>query len=1695
MDRGTDDAFDSDADTITGQTVTTTLNPGESDLTWDAGLYQATSIGDFVWLDTNANGIQDTGETGVSGVTVRLYRPGFGSDGIAGTPDDAASIASMPTNSSGAYLFSSLIPGDYYVEFVLPAGYTFSPADQGANDAVDSDANPATGRTINTTLVSNESDLTWDAGLYKVASLGDFVWLDTNANGIQDTGETGVSGVTVNLYRPGFGPDGIAGTPDDAASIANMPTNSSGAYLFTDLIPGDYSVEFILPTGYIFSLADQGANDALDSDANTTTGRTINTTLISGENDLTWDAGLYEAASLGDFVWLDVNGNGIQDGTETGIGGVTVNLYRPGFGPDGVAGTPDDTVSVASMPTNPSGAYLFANLIPGDYIVEFMSPAGYTFSPADRGADDALDSDANLVTGRTINTTLISGEKDLTWDAGLYQAASIGNLVWLDTNANGIQDTGETGVNGVTVRLYRPGFGPDGVAGTPDDAVSVANMPTNASGAYLFANLIPGDYFVEFVPPAGYTFSPADQGGDDTVDSDANITTGRTINTTLVSNESDLTWDAGLYQVTSIGDFVWLDTNANGIQDTGETGVSGVIVRLYRPGFGPDGIAGTPDDAASIANMPTNPGGAYLFANLIPGDYFVEFVLPAGYTFSLADQGANDAADSDANPTTGRTINTTLVSNESDLTWDAGLYKTTSLGDFVWLDTNANGIQDKGETGIEAVTVNLYRPGFGPDGVAGTPDDAAKVTSTPTAADGSYLFANLIPGDYSVEFVPPTGYLFSPIDQGSDDAVDSDADTTTGRTINTTLVSGESDLTWDAGLYLAASLGNFVWLDSNVNGLQDSGEKGVNGVTVNLYRPGYGLDGIAGTPDDADKVSTTTTNPSGLYVFTGLIPGNYSVEMVPPSGYTLSPADRGSNDAIDSDANPATGRTVTTTLVSGENDLSWDAGLNHLAALGNFVWNDADANGIQDTGEVGIDGVTVNLYRPGYGLDGIPGNADDSIAVATTSTAGGGLYSFTALKPGDYAVEFVPPTGYVISPIDQGGSDALDSDVNPITNRTIVTHLVAGETDLTWDAGLNNQQAALGNFVWFDINNNGLQDAGEKGVANVSVSLYTSTGTLVTTTLTGSDGSYGFSTAPGDYYVVFMPPSGYVFSPANQGSNDSIDSDADVITGQTATTNLTGGENDLTWDAGLNLLAKIGIAKRVVGKPVLVSPGTWDVTYEILVQNYGTVALNNIQVIDDLAATFPAPTTFAVQSLSSTTLTVNWPGYTGITTKANLLTGADTLNVGGSGTLTLVVRVVPTSVGPYNNTAIATGQDSFGNETSDRSDDGTTPDGDGNGDPSNDSDPTPVPFGTNLFDPPFGIKTVDNSGLPALHWTMAWINDTNIVAIAARVNDPIPEGLSYSASGKSSGYPVPSSAPTGSSNLGVACKYDPTSKSTSTTLCYYEGPTSAFPRGRIIWQGQLGPDLGVKSADNAVNDIDITFSGTVDNGITQIKNIASIDSDLNGDGDAEDTNEHTTATCQASWQIKVSHTPNDKTRLELPATGFAPDITSIVPPQPEGLAYRQYTAAALSLEIPSLGIKQDIVGVPEDQNSWNVSWLDQNVGYLDGTAFPTWNGNSVLTGHVYLSNGLPGPFVNLSKLAWGDQIIVHAFGQAFTYEVRSVNTITPDDVSVLGHKDKPWITLITCKEYDPATGKYKARTAVQAVLLKVTDETGKPSGR
>lgn len=140
------------------------------------------------------------------------------------------------------------------------------------------------------------------------------------------------------------------------------------------------------------------------------------------------------------------------------------------------------------------------------------------------------------------------------------------------------------------------------------------------------------------------------------------------------------------------------------------------------------------------------------------------------------------------------------------------------------------------------------------------------------------------------------------------------------------------------------------------------------------------------------------------------------------------------------------------------------------------------------------------------------------------------------------------------------------------------------------------------------------------------------------------------------------------------------------------------------------------------------------------------------------------------------------------------------------------------------------------------------------------------------------------------------------------------------------------------------------------------------------------------------------------------------------------------------------------------------------------------------LEIPSLGVKSNIVGVPQSEdNTWNVDWLGADTGWLNGSAFPTWNGNSVLTAHVTDANGLPGPFAAIKDLKYGERIIIHLYGQKYVYEITDSRLSFPSTTgfALQSMQDHSYLTLVTCQGYNPVSESYLFRRLVRAVLIEV----------
>ena len=744
----------------------------------DFGFTPAYSLGDYVWFDTNQDGIQQPDERGIAGVAVNLY-----------AADGVTLLQTTQTDGSGNYLFEGLAGGNYVIGFVKPAGYQFSPQNQGTGslqDSFDSDADLTTGKTAVVALSGARSP-TNDAGLYssngaKPANIIDWVWYDTNRDGLQSTGETGLAGVTVNLWDGGH-----------TKLLASTASDGQGGYEFTGLAAGSYTVQFVAPAAYTFTAykAGNGSNDATDSDAAVATGLTTPVTLTAGQNLSTADAGLYltgtsagtNAASIGNKVWYDSNNNGVQDAGEPGIPGVTVYLYAA-----------DGVTWLAEAQTDATGAYAFGGLAAGAYNLEFIGYNGLsTFSPQAKGSAIALDSDADPYNGWVGGVTVTAGQTRTDIDVGMVivnaPPLSAGNSVWLDGDHNLKFTTGE-GLANAQVVLY-DGFGDE-----------LARLSTTAANAnYLFAGLGQGSYRVEVnkttLPANASEIADPDAVLDSTTDLLNLATSLATVNfgystlidfgdlpdsyATLLASNGPRHAISGIYLGTGITDAESdgqpvadaSGDNTNGATPNDEQGVS--MADLWVSGQ--SAIIKVTASAAGVLNAWADWNGNGSFEtneNFLGGQALTAGVNSLTVAVPASAAAGQVAVRFRATNATGQggESPTGLASNGEAEDYFTTLYAPSMVGSIageVRNDSKGDGNLAAGYAGLAGATVALYTD---PNG-DGNPADGTLQNSVVTDTTGMYSFAKLLPGSYVVVETNPVA---TPAFVSTNDAVGSNDD-------------------------------------------------------------------------------------------------------------------------------------------------------------------------------------------------------------------------------------------------------------------------------------------------------------------------------------------------------------------------------------------------------------------------------------------------------------------------------------------------------------------------------------------------------------------------------------------------------------------------------------------------------------------------------------------------------------------------------------------------------------------------------------------------------------------------------------------------------------------------------------------------------------------------------------------------------
>jgi uncharacterized repeat protein (TIGR01451 family) len=1292
------------------------------------GACEAAALGDFVWVDVNQDGIQNDGPTGLNGVYVRLFQPG--PDGVPGTPDDfpvgSAVTGNGPDNAPGWYNFPGLAPGSYFVCFTPPPTFVVTTPGQG-NAATGSDANPVSGCTPVVTLGANQINPDVDAGLIatELAALGNYVWFDRNNDGLQNESPfDGVNGVTVKLFvddgdgnpEPGAGDVQVAATVTDD-DVYGQP----GYYLFDGLIPGlRYFVQFVQPASATgFTTQNAGADDAVDSDAATGTGVTPMVTLAPSEVNRTIDAGLVRPSgvlALGDQVWRDTDNDGVfepQNG-ELGIDGVRMNLYIDANN-DGQP-TLDEylTSTVTATQSGFAGRYQFTGLAAGTYIV-VVDPQSFNGGGAlsglvtSTGNDPAPDPDDD-VNGDDNGTNVgaLTASRPVTLTAAGEPTSEDGN-----NNTNLTVDFGFIAGAAVTPPVYDYGDAPDVVSGT---APADYNTTALDNGAFHVLGVANAPWLGACVDADGGFNQNVTATGDDTT------TSGTVFGTCANGDDEDgvaftgpfVPGNTATFTVTAGGATActlnaWVDWNHSGV--FGDSAGEQIATNVNVPTGSPTVLS------------PAVPAGA------IPGLTYARFRCST--TAGLSPTGF--AKDGEVEDYVLGVIGFDFGDAPASYgTQGAGAARHTidplaagtplRLGSCV--DTEADGQPNAAASGDDNTA------GTSRIGTCFDDEEGVTFTSVITACQTSQLTA----------VASGAGDLDAWIDFNADgDFNDAGEQIFTGQAVT----AGGNALTYTVPCTAVEGNTYARFRLSTAGGLSPTGS--ADDGEVEDYAVAVGSVDFGDAPD---SYGTTLTNGGPNH----RVVAGFSLGATEDSEAQGQPSADALGDGADEDGVtlPNSGVLVACSTANIGVNLTNTAG---IAAPKLDAWLDFDGDGaFNDPRDriaaglalvAGANTVTVN----------VPCDAKSVFTYArfrlsSTGVAGpGGQVTDGEIE--DWAVtlegldfgDAADPT-YPTLLASNGARHAVLPTANPTLGAAVDT-----EADGQPNAGLTGDDAsgtpddedgvtfpadlipgadgtvmittgAAGGLVscWIDFNHDGdWADAGEQVLTDVAIAAGTTASRTFPVTVGAPQGT--------------TPARCRISSQAGLG-----------VTGLA----VDGEIEDHLAPIGVEQ-PQIGVAKRVVSidrdntDPIL-----FTVVFEMNVENLGNVPLSQVQVTENLAAVFAQALSFSVVSVQSATFTVN-PGFNG-SGDNNLLAAGNTLPIGGSGTITLTLRVRSAIPGPYTNQVTATGQSPATVTVTDLSEDGTNPDPDDDGQSGDNNTPTPFTLPVNVV----LIPTLNEWGLLAL---------------------------------------------------------------------------------------------------------------------------------------------------------------------------------------------------------------------------------------------------------------------------------------------------------------------------------------------------------
>jgi serine-aspartate repeat-containing protein C/D/E len=877
------------------------------------------------------------------------------------------------------------------------------------------------------------------------SSVSGIVYEDHNLDNIQESGDPGIANVSLTLYQ-------WNGTAYVSTGLTTT-TDANGAYKFDNLQPGQYQVRETQPSGYFSVGATAGTLNGV-TDGTVTDPDTISSVVLQGgDNSIQNNFAESLPGKISGYVYYDPNNNGQKETGEPGIPNTTVQLF-------------DSNLNlVATTTTDANGFYQFNDLKYGNYTVEETQPVNYLEGKNTVGSVGGTLAPPDGIT----NITITDGTNAQNYNFGELLPATIAGMVHVDMNGDCIYEPGEPLLAGVTIQLL------------DSSNKVIATTTTDQNGEYKFSGLTPFvAYTVHEVQPAGY-FEFGDSVGTaggtlQGLDTIAGATPG--------SGQDATDYNFCVQAPASIAGMVHVDMNGDCVYEPGEPLLAGVTIQLLD------------SNKQVVATTVTDQNGEYKFSGLKPGVYSVHEVQPVGY-FEFGDSVGSAGGSLQGLDTI---VNATLGSGVDATDYNFCVQAPASLSGMIHVDLNGDCVYEPGEPLLAGVTVQLLDSN---NHVVGT---------TTTDENGMYTFTGLKPGTYTVHEVQPVGYFEFGDSVGSVGGTLQGLDTIA----NVTLGSGVDATDYNFCVQAPASIAGMIHVDLNGDCVYEPGEPLLAGVTVQLLNA------------QNQVVATTTTDENGMYKFSGLKPGTYSVHEVQPVGYFEF------GDSVGSAGGVLLGLDTigNVSLGSGVDATDYNFCVQPPATLAGMVHVDLNGDCVYEPGEPLLAGVTIQLL-----------NSDNQV-VATTVTDQNGMYKFTGLHPGTYTVHEVQPAGYFEF------GDSVGSVGGNLAGLDTITNIVLGAGVDATDYNFCVQgPASISGMVHVDLNGDCVWEPGEPLLSGVTIQLFDSSNQLVGTTVTDQNGMYKFSgLAPGTYTVHEVQPQGYTEFGDSVGSAGGTIQDVDTIT-------------------------------------------------------------------------------------------------------------------------------------------------------------------------------------------------------------------------------------------------------------------------------------------------------------------------------------------------------------------------------------------------------------------------------------------------------------------------------------------------------------------------------------------------------------------